>query len=751
MYETHFGLKKRPFRALAAGGDVFVGPQAVATLAAIKKALVATDSVVAIGGPIGVGKTTIVQRALEDIGAQRKIISVGRIKLGQDEVLELLLQELGVTAPAGTVQRFTTFRRHLKELEDQGIRAIIVVEDAARIGADSLSELEALTAADAGVSDGANIILMGDQTMAGVLTSQTLVRMKQRMRLGHVLTPLTPNELMGYFKHCFRLAGREYDEVFEAGSVEMLHQLSQGIPRKANSLVESCLASAAEIKVQPVSLELIQKVASDEYGLQVDLPEPLEQPAPAVAEEPAPLEAVQQDQPDVEPPAPIDLPEIAAPAPVAEELADEAQIVPVDQAPEDTPSDNDDIPELIQDTLPDLAILAPALANAATVEPVVEPPVVEPEPDTDSLADAIETVGVEEDDEIPTLSKSDEVPEWERDPTLAELRPDLDALEHAMAVAQGLAPEDPSEAKKADAAPEIPELVPEITLDRQIQAKIEEATELLKTAELEVIEGAAEEDSTAAAAPASQAAPQAESAPVPEAPPIAEPEPQPVAAEAPVLDEPAVEEPVAEEAAVEEPELVDNNVEEPDAAQAIEDNTVNRRLGEAAANLARAKTIDDCDDLMAETLFGEDFSMIAAQFAANAPPPPEVEETAELSLEESAAIPVPDFEGAAAVSVEITSEPAAKMDASASQRLRTVQALNSNGAPPVESVVMSNYDVPEPPAPNDDHPETIEEQINTSITQTLKALSVRPPPSMEDDEDDDEDTKGGFFSRFRRS
>ena len=72
---------------------------------------------------------------------------------------------------------------------------------------------------------------------------------------------------------------------------------------------------------------------------------------------------------------------------------------------------------------------------------------------------------------------------------------------------------------------------------------------------------------------------------------------------------------------------------------------------------------------------------------------------------------------------------------------------------PPESIVLSEGDGAIPPQPVDDHPETIEEQINTSITQTLKALSVRPPPTVEhdDDDDDDDEEKGGFFSRFRRS
>jgi hypothetical protein len=38
------------------------------------------------------------------------------------------------------------------------------------------------------------------------------------------------------------------------------------------------------------------------------------------------------------------------------------------------------------------------------------------------------------------------------------------------------------------------------------------------------------------------------------------------------------------------------------------------------------------------------------------------------------------------------------------------------------------------------------------MTQTLKALNVRPPPTItDDDDDDDEESKSGFFGRFRRS
>jgi hypothetical protein len=100
------------------------------------------------------------------------------------------------------------------------------------------------------------------------------------------------------------------------------------------------------------------------------------------------------------------------------------------------------------------------------------------------------------------------------------------------------------------------------------------------------------------------------------------------------------------------------------------------------------------------------------------------------------------------------SVPVAGPGANASERLATVRALNGtpNTAPPVpqsaEAIVMADSAMHEPPH-SSDKPESIEDQINTSITQTPKALNVRPPDGMVVENDDRE--KKGFFGRFRKS
>jgi hypothetical protein len=87
-----------------------------------------------------------------------------------------------------------------------------------------------------------------------------------------------------------------------------------------------------------------------------------------------------------------------------------------------------------------------------------------------------------------------------------------------------------------------------------------------------------------------------------------------------------------------------------------------------------------------------------------------------------------------------------------SQRFRTVRALNTgdsqNSAPANTS--RPAKDAASPPAlPASDQPQSIEEQISTSVTQSLKALGKESIPIADGDDDDDDSKKSGFFSRFR--
>ena len=846
MYEEHFGLKKRPFSVKVTGSEVFVGPQTAKTMAGFRKALAVQDAVVTVSGPVGTGKTTLVERALDAIGTRYKTIRVGRMQMNSSDVLESLLVVLGVQdRPTGTIQRFAVLRKKLKELQDAETRVFILVEDAMRAGAETLAELEALTVADAGESDGASIVLMGDERLFDFMRDPQLARLQQRIRQRHKIKALCIAEMLGYLKHSFRMAGGDYERVFDARSAELIHQLSDGIPRIANNLVDSALVAAAAERMDEIPATFIANVASEEFGLNADgfdfsIPEPVAELAPdretvvdAVAEpapEPAPVvDDVAEPSPepvpvvdDVAEPAPEPAPVVAKPEPTIPEEP-QAVIVCADDTEEPT-EESQNVPHLIQDTLPDLAILSkryatllqddveetpkvvadleeelageilpelvpepiPAPEPVAAVTPDVVPePILEPEPAAEIIPELVPEPVAES--EPVTANAPEVLPEPILEPSepVAEIIPELEPEPEPTPelVAEFAREFEPGPVIALEDAAEI---IPELTPEPEPMPEPEPVAESIPELELEPTLNVVSESPPEPEPPAQVAAPNSAEDDVPEwdrDPTFAQLKPDLEALEQamafahgtplePKPEVPAQPESLADSVGEKEelPEITldkaietgiqDDLIEEPsDIQPPTPPKKPDVELDRIAANIASAKTLDDIDDIMAETLFGTGISMIAAQITANPPsdesandelqlaeePPPEAAPRPEEApaVKQAKSIDRPAEE----ISIE-THSPVANsgMDLSASQRLKTVRALNADLHPSLrepEKVPAAGSRA------GSSKPQPIEDQINTSITQTLKALKV--PPQLMDDEPEEDESKSGFFSRFRRS
>lgn len=682
MYEQHFGLKKRPFHAAVNGTDVFVGPQIATTMAGLKKALAVNDAIVTVTGPVGCGKTTMVTRTLESFSENHKLIFVARMRLGSRDVLALLLDELGVeNRPSGTVQQFVALRSRLEELEDGNSRVFIVVEDSARLGADTLAELEALTAADAGASAGACIVMMGDETLDTLLTDPQLGRVKQRIRQRYSVAPLSAAELRGYLKHCFRLAGGDFEQLFEANAAPLLHHLCGGVARTTNSLVESTMTAAAEADLKRISSELLARVAKDDFGLnaagfdvtarpsELAIVAATSVPTPPLERGPQPLAAANAI-PELRP---LKEPESVTKPVAATEPATDAPVIVFADVDDETAgkSPTPEAPDLIQDTLPDLEVLAPELAVIDSApSPITHS---DPSPNVEA------TPPVEGD------AAAGDVPAWDRDPTLAELKPDLAALEQAMAFAHGGEPE--PAAQKSDAMQnkqaEPPVEIPEITLDHAINRRIDSKLS---------------DDSSGVDVPDSD---------VQETPPVAT---------------------------------------TPTPGSATTKNAkADTEIRKIAAELATARSIEDIDERMAETLFGDELSIAAAQFAVSPAPAAAEKEDHDAAIVTEQAIK-DDNDSAPVEEVTLEAPPRLDdggVDLSASQRLKTVRALNADLHPSLRAPEATNGNGKPPTAV--EVPASIEDQINTSMTQTLETLSVANP------NDGVDAAHSSFFGRFKRS
>ena len=322
MYEDHFGLSQNPFQPVAEGEAIYEGPDQAKVIADLKIALTARDSIAVLTGPVGVGKTTIVTHALEKMGSERLVARLGRTQVGSDELVDLLLAKFGIVREA--TRRFEclkTFNRILSEQAASGARVFIVIEDAERLGAELLEELEALTATDDGASAGANIILMGPQKLDKLLTAPALERVRQRIRLQQALDRFTAEQVEDYLRHRITAAGGDFDTVFEEGTALMVRRCSGGIPRVVNALCETALTVAAETQVTEVTPQTIFDVAVEVFGMEPGKvpPAPLAKPkqsakATALKATTPKMPVAKRPEPAADKPAPV----AAKPKPAAE-------------------------------------------------------------------------------------------------------------------------------------------------------------------------------------------------------------------------------------------------------------------------------------------------------------------------------------------------------------------------------------------------------------------------------------------------
>ena len=393
MYVRHFGFSARPFPTDPSGPAVFVGPTVVVAIASLQAILQEPGSVAVVRGPAGAGKSTLVSRTLASTSTHCVAVTISRTQT-DGFLLNHLLSELGVDSPpAGAFRQFGALRSRIAAINADGGHVVVVVEDATRLAAESLAQLEELTAVETGEGMGTNIFLMGDERIDEALAAAPLAELKRRIARQHDVVPMSVTELRGYLRHCFRIAGADFDQLFDADAPELLHFLCGGVPRPTNNLVESSLSAATAANKDHVDSALIEMVARNEYGLSTDGYQSPQAPTIAVVADAEPPDLIHDTLPELE----ILAPDMEVLDQAMTEAADaEPSEIPVLQPAVTTtrpaPPLDVEIPEITLDHAIDRSLQANAGSTVSNDVPaelsLVESAVLDPEDVESELADA---------------------------------------------------------------------------------------------------------------------------------------------------------------------------------------------------------------------------------------------------------------------------------------------------------------------------------------------------------------------------
>jgi len=143
---------------------------------------------------------------------------------------------------------------------------VLIIDEAQMLSADVLEQLRLLTNLETTERKLLQIILIGQPELRTMLARPELEQLAQRVIARFHLKALSAVETQQYIQHRLSVSGMTRSMPFDRDSVERIHQLSRGIPRRINLLCDRAMLGAYARGTHRIGREIIAKAADEVFG-----------------------------------------------------------------------------------------------------------------------------------------------------------------------------------------------------------------------------------------------------------------------------------------------------------------------------------------------------------------------------------------------------------------------------------------------------------------------------------------------------
>jgi len=262
MIEAYFGFKKSPFsKELKVDQmiDTYDAREAASRLAYTKQ----HRGLLLLTGEPGSGKTSVLRKFVDGLNPQTHLhCYTPHATVSRTELYRQLNQLLKLPQRIKKCDLFEQIQRTVTELfESQGKTPCFILDEAHLMNHETLTELILITNFQMDSKVPFILVLIGQPDLRDKLKRRMHEPLNQRISLRYHMAGLSGDETRSYLQHHLKIAGRS-DPLFDEPSIDVLSQLSLGLPRKINNLARaSMMVAMAQKKTQVDSDCVIQASA----------------------------------------------------------------------------------------------------------------------------------------------------------------------------------------------------------------------------------------------------------------------------------------------------------------------------------------------------------------------------------------------------------------------------------------------------------------------------------------------------------
>jgi general secretion pathway protein A len=243
MYREFYQLKTIPFGLTPDPKYIFKTESHLEVTANLKYCIEHSKGIVVVLGEVGTGKTTTLRSMIQQFGQDILAVYLFNPYLTVSEFFELLTDglKLGLPRASSKADLLSAIGRLLATRHAKGLRTVLVLDEAHGLSTQLLEEIRLLANYETNSEKLLQVILCGQPELRETLNQPQLRQLKQRVSLRCAVLPLAAHEVNKYIRFRLKTAGAERVDIFTPEAVELIAQVSLGIPRVVNNICDNAL------------------------------------------------------------------------------------------------------------------------------------------------------------------------------------------------------------------------------------------------------------------------------------------------------------------------------------------------------------------------------------------------------------------------------------------------------------------------------------------------------------------------------
>jgi general secretion pathway protein A len=243
MYEAFYRLSGKPFQLNPDPEFFFESRGHKRAFAYLQYGVHQSEGFIVITGDIGTGKTTLVRGLFEKLDRSQLVAAqLVSTQLDADDMLRAVAVAFGLPIKAvDKASLLASLEAFLCQLAVAGKRALLVVDEAQNLTPRAIEELRMLSNFQLGDHALMQSFLVGQPELRAMMQGPQMQQLRQRVIASYHLGPMDRAETQAYIEHRLAHVGWKGDPSFDAAALDLVHQASDGVPRRINTICNRLL------------------------------------------------------------------------------------------------------------------------------------------------------------------------------------------------------------------------------------------------------------------------------------------------------------------------------------------------------------------------------------------------------------------------------------------------------------------------------------------------------------------------------